>query len=242
MSVLLEIIALNAADCQAAAEGGAERIELCAAMALGGLTPSFGVAESSQNAGLPIMAMVRPRSGGFCYTDSEFESMLLDVHRFRDLGLAGVVFGVLTPNGEIDLDRNARLIEAAGTLETVCHRAFDRTPDAPSALESLIKLGFTRVLTSGQQASASEGAPLIAELVRQAAGRIEILPGAGIRPHNVAALVAETGVAQIHATAFEVQIDTSGPSAGVKFNASSGSEREYTVVSAQAVRELKAAI
>lgn len=204
MTVLLECIGTNLEDAQAIEEGGADRIELCSAMALGGLTPGFGTLSLVCNrVGIPVICMVRPREGGMAYSSGEIQAMERDIAAAAGAGAAGVVFGALTPEGKVDVDASSRLLRRARTaggpgFQTVFHRAFDVTPDPRAALEMLIELGFDRVLTSGQASRAPEGAALIRELVIQAGERIEILPGGGIRSGEVAELVRETGVDQIH--------------------------------------------
>ena len=188
---------------RAAAAGGAHRAELCASLVTGGLSPSPGVvAEARRVPGIGLMAMVRPREGDFCYTDGEVASMRADVVAFRKAGVDGVVFGLLHPDGTVDAERTAELIALARPMSVTFHRAFDRTPDPLAALDTLIALGVDRVLTSGLAPTAHEGAPLLRRLVQRAAGRVVILPAVGIRPDNVAALVAATGVGEVHATAF----------------------------------------
>lgn len=187
----------------AAAAAGATRVELCASLFTGGLSPSPGVvAGAVQVPSVDIMCMVRPREGDFCYTDAEFASMLADIDAYKALSVAGVVFGVLLPDGTIDKLRMAALVARARPMLVTCHRAFDVTVDPYAALNDLIALGIDRVLTSGQAATAPVGVEVIAKLVKQAAGRIIILPGCGIDPVNVADLVRATGVTEVHATAF----------------------------------------
>lgn len=204
MNILLECIAVNLEDAAAIEAGGGDRIELCSAMALGGLTPGYGsVSLICSRIDLPVMVMIRPREGGMCYSPGELEAMERDIAAAAAAGAGGIVFGVLTPDGRIDLAACERLVDrarAAGgdEFQLVFHRAFDVTPDPSEALEQLIDLDFDRVLTSGQQARAMEGLPLIRSLHEQAAGRIEILPGGGIRAGDAARLVQETGVNQVH--------------------------------------------
>ena len=202
-SVLFEVCVEGVDGVLAAAQAGARRVELCASLFTGGLSPSPGtVAAATRVSGVDIMCMVRPREGDFCYTDAEFDGMLADVDAYKALGVAGVVFGVLLPDGTIDVPRAERLIARARPLSVTFHRAFDVTADAPAALDTLIELGVDRVLTSGQCATAPEGSDLIRRLVARAGGRIGILPGCGITPLNALALVQETGVDEVHATAF----------------------------------------
>lgn len=210
MSILLEIIATCAGDCAIIDRAGGDRIELCSALALGGLTPSAALVQRARAAtSLPILMMLRPREGGFCYSAEEFRQMALDLKFGLAVGVDGFVFGCLNRNGTIDERRTAHLVKLAAGRQTVFHRAFDVTPDPLAALETLVALGVTRVLTSGQQATALAGADLIQKLVEQAAGRIEILPGAGVRAEHVAELVLCTGVTQVHASASGVEIDPS---------------------------------
>ena len=185
-NILLEIVASTVDDCLAAESGGADRIELCAAIATGGLTPSLGtLVEARKQVRLPLMAVVRPRAGGFCYSDAEFAVMMRDAAFLLERGADGIVFGILHSDGRVDTKRCGKMLELAGGRQTVFHRAFDVVPDPLRALDELIDLGFTRVLTSGQQKTALEGSELIRGLGDRARGRIEVLPGAGVRAHNV---------------------------------------------------------
>jgi copper homeostasis protein len=153
--------------------------------------------------------MVRPRGGGFCYTEPEFAAMQRDAESALAHGADGIVFGILNPDGTVDLDRNRRLREIAAGKQTVFHRAIDVPPDPFVALEQLIDLGFTRVLTSGQQPSVPEGLDLIQRLVERAGDRITVMPGGGIRPHAVADVIAKTGCKEMHVAAWKSQHDAS---------------------------------
>ncbi len=207
---ILEIIATSAEDCITIERHGGERIELCTALALGGLTPSAGLVAAARAAtSLPIMMMLRPREGGFCYTNDEFATLLHDLEFGLAQNVDGFVFGCLCEDGTIDRARTQQIVERAGAKQAVFHRAFDVTPDPVAALETLIDLGVTRVLTSGQQPTALAGAGLIRTLVERAAGRIEILPGSGIKPENVAELLRRTGATQVHASASGTRLDPS---------------------------------
>ena len=208
--ILLEIVASTVDDCIAAESGGADRIELCATIGAGGLTPSLGtLIEAKKRVRIPVMAMVRPRAGGFCYSDAEFATMLRDAALIVDNGADGIVFGILRADGSVDTERCAELVKVAGDKQTVFHRAFDVVPDPSSTLSKLIDLGFTRVLTSGQQKNAVEGRELIARLIAQAESHIEVLAGGGVRAHNVQQLVTATCCTQVHMTAFSPQDDAS---------------------------------
>lgn len=183
----------------AAQEAGADRVELCASLLEGGITPSFGtVREALALASVPFHVIVRPRGGDFLYSEAEYRSMLADVEALRDLRVAGVVVGCLSADGTIDEERMAELARRAGPLNVTCHRAFDMTRDPAEALEALIRRGIGRVLTSGQRDTATEGATLLAELVAQAAGRIIILGCGALDPSNIAAVREQTGLIEMH--------------------------------------------
>ena len=187
----------------AAQEAGAGRLELCGA-GDGGVTPSPELMRAVITAAtVPVHVMIRPREGDFGYTAAELREMLESVRAARDAGATGVVFGVLRDDGTLDLARMAELVIAAYPMVTVCHRAFDRTPDPDAALDELLALGMNAVLTSGHAATALEGADRLARHVRRAAGRIRILAGGGVRAGNVKELVARAGVLQVHARATE---------------------------------------
>lgn len=212
--IRVEICCGSAADVAAAAEGGADRAELSSCLYFGGLTPSVGTVEAACAAGIPVMAMVRPREGGFCYDADEGRIMARDARSLVAAGADGVVFGALTPAGEIDLELCRRIIEAADGRETVFHRAFDLLESHwQRSLTQLMELGVTRVLTSGFAATAPEGAEMLAALRRFAGGGIEILPGSGIRADNALELCRRTGCDQIHSSAG--QLRCSDPSEGL---------------------------
>jgi copper homeostasis protein len=199
--VVLEVCVASVDDALAAVRGGADRLELNAGLALGGLTPSAGLfAEVMARVSVPVIAMVRPRPGGFYYSPSDLAAMRRDAEAFVAGGAAGLAFGVLTENGEIDVARCRVLRDVCGEREAVFHRAFDVTPDPFGALDRLIELGIRRVMTSGQEPSAAKGADLIAELVGRAAGRIEILPAGGVNAQTVRDVVRRTGCDQVHAS------------------------------------------
>jgi len=199
---ILEIAANSLASALAAQEGGADRIELCCALELGGLTPSHAqVALARERVRIPIYVLIRPRAGDFVYTEQEFETMQRDIEHCVALGCDGVVIGALDAHGDVD-SRNCReLIRAAGAAGVTFHRAIDVSRDPRDALEAIIALGCERVLTSGAAADASTGAPVIRSLVEQAANRIIVMPGAGIGSGNVAAIRAQTGAREFHASA-----------------------------------------
>lgn len=200
---LLEVCLESLADVLAAEAGGADRVELCADLVEGGITPSFGTVRlCKQKAHIPVMAMVRPRGGDFLYSDLEYEVMLADIAALKQAGADGVVFGVLTADGVIDRERTARLVAAARPMGVTFHRAFDMTRDAGEALATLVELGVDRVLTSGREASVPQGLGLLRQLVEQAGDRIVVMPGAGVREHNIAEVHRATGAKELHFTAF----------------------------------------
>ncbi|MBQ6527165.1 MAG: copper homeostasis protein CutC [Clostridia bacterium] len=197
--ILIEACCASEEDVRIAALGGADRIELNSALALGGLTPSAGTLTACRQAvSLPILSMIRPREGGFCYAPSFMPSMEQDVRILTGEGADGIVFGFLTPSGEIDRERTRSLMRCAAGCQTVFHRAFDLLPDWRKGLETLIDLGVTRVLTSGQAPSAVEGIPQLREMIRFAGDAIEILPAGGVRPDNAVRIVEETRCTQLH--------------------------------------------
>ena len=199
---LLEIAANSVASALAAQDGRADRIELCSALELGGLTPSHAQIEIARDRlRIPIYVLIRPRAGDFLYSDLECETMARDIETSRAIGCDGVVIGVLDANGCIDQPRCRALIAAAGNLSVTFHRAFDLTRDPRQALADAIALGCERVLTSGAQTNALAGSNLISALIAQAAGRIAVMPGAGIDEHNIAALRTATHAREFHASA-----------------------------------------
>jgi copper homeostasis protein len=203
MERIIEICANSAQSCAEAEAGGAKRVELCAAIPEGGTTPSYGEIRTAQElaSSIDINVIIRPRGGDFLYTWAEVQSMLYDIEMAKRLGVHGVVFGCLTKEGDVDVALMRQLAEAARPLSLTCHRAFDVCRDPFLALEQLIELGFDRLLTSGQQPNAVKGIPLIAGLVRQASGRIIIMPGCGVREDNIARIEAETGATEFHTSA-----------------------------------------
>lgn len=197
--IKMEVCCGSADDVIQAWKAGADRVELNSSLFHGGLTPSIGSLTVAREAvPIPIMTMVRPRPGGFCYTRAEYQTALADAHALLQSGADGLVFGFLHPNGTVDEARTRELAEMTRGRESVFHRAIDVTPDWKQALEILIKLGITRVLTSGQAPDVFSALDTIAEMIRFAQGAIQILPGAGITLGNAPRVVQETGCSQIH--------------------------------------------
>lgn len=197
--ILLEVAVDDAAGLAAAVQGGAGRIELCSALEVGGLTPSAGLMALAARCGVPVYAMIRPRPGGFRYGADELAVMEADIGAARAAGLAGVVFGALTGGGALDVPAMRRLCAAAAGMGVTLHRAFDLTEDWRAALEAAIGLGVERILTSGHAGSAPAGAARLAEVMAAAAGRITVMPGAGISAETLGAL-AGLPLREVHAS------------------------------------------
>ena len=210
--VLLEVCCGSAEDVMEAYRAGADRVELNGDLFHGGLTPTVGsLTVAKRETGMKIMTMVRPREGGFCYTEAEFAVAVEDARLLLAHGADGLVFGFLHEDGTVDVERTrviAQIAQAAGK-ETVFHRAIDVVPDWRAALDALIGLGVTRVLTSGQEPDVSQGTDTVREMIQYAAGRIQILPGAGITVRNMDRIIAETGCDQIHLAAHKAMNDPS---------------------------------
>ena len=196
---MLEVCVDSVESAIAAAEGGAERLELCAALVIGGLSPTPALYEAvRRRVDTPVRAMVRPRFGDFLYTPAEKEVMLEETRRWRDAGVEGVVTGALRADGTLDSQFLAEFMEAAQGMKSTLHRAFDVCADPFAALEEAVELGFDTILTSGQKANCRAGAELIGELHRRAAGRIEILVGAGVDAAAIRDLRKSTGCTSFH--------------------------------------------
>jgi copper homeostasis protein len=199
VNVLVEVCAGSIADIESAVAAAAERVELCSALELGGLTPSIGLVERAlEQSRVPIVAMLRPRAGGFRYDRHEFAAMLADAERFIEMGVAGIVFGVLNKGGAFDVVRSREVVERAGAAQAVFHRAFDFVADQRAAMDQLIEVGCTRILTSGGKPSAIEGAAVIRELICHSKDQIEVLPAGRILANHVVDLVRCTSCTQVH--------------------------------------------
>ena len=197
--ILIEA-AVETLECALAAEReGADRIELCANLSVGGTTPSAElIGAVVGHVQLPVFVMIRPRGGGFVYTDDDIDAMTRDIELARKAGVAGIVTGVLTSAVHVDVEHTRTLTKAAAGLPVTFHRAFDSVANLPDALEQLIDVGVSRVLTSGGAPTALEGADVMASLVDQAGDRVAVIAGGGIREHNVREVIARTGVREVH--------------------------------------------
>lgn len=194
----LEVCCGDLQSVRAAKEGGAHRIELCRALEVDGLTPSAEMMASAIGLGIPVQVLIRPREGDFIYNEDEVETMLHDIRQAQKLGANGVVIGALRPDGSVDEETVRRLVGEAEGLSITFHRAFDVCTKPLEALEKIISLGCHRLLTSGQAATAEQGIPLLKELVEQSAGRLIIMPGAGVNAKNALKILSETGAREIH--------------------------------------------
>lgn len=198
----LEVCVDSAASIDAAVAGGAHRLELCSNLGEGGTTPEPDLVRyAKRRAPIDLMMMVRPRGGNFDYASAEIELMTEDIRFARRQGLTGVVFGVLTEDKRVDMERMSQLVSLSGDMQVTFHRAFDVTPDPFEALQSLIGLGVDRILTSGQEESAYDGRALIRKLIALAGEQIEIMPGSGINPDNLAEILTATGAISFHGSA-----------------------------------------
>lgn len=197
--VLLEVCVQSPADCLAAARGGADRVELCSAIELGGLTPSLGAITAACSASpLPVVVLTRPRAGDFIYSPTEVDLVTRDLERLREVGARGAALGALTPSGDIDQHALQAWAAVGEGLELVFHRAFDSCRAPLEALELLVECGVKRVLTSGGAPTAAEGAENLAAWIEVTSGRLEILPGGSIRADNVIDLLSMTSAEQVH--------------------------------------------
>ena len=197
--VSIEICVDSLASALAAEQGGAQRVELCAGLSEGGVTPSAGLIESVRaKIRIGLHVMIRPRGGDFRYSAGEFDTMRRDIRFAKQVGANGVVFGILTSAGEVDVKRTRELVELARPLNVTFHRAFDVSSDLFKALEDVCQTGADRILTSGGAQTACEAIPTIAALVQAAKGRISIMACGGIRAHNAAGIIEQTGVREIH--------------------------------------------
>ncbi len=184
----------------AAERAGADRIELCDNLRVGGTTPGARlIADVAERTRLPVFVMIRPRAGDFVYSDDEFDQMIRDIELSGRMGVSGIVTGALTPDGRVDVGHTRTLVKAAAGLPVTFHLAIDSAIDLPAALDEVIEAGASRVLTSGGAATAAAGMDVIAGLVGQAGSRVIVVAAGGIREHNVRAVIARTGVREVHA-------------------------------------------
>lgn len=231
----LEVIGFDLASCLIAETHGANRIELCANPHEGGTTPSYGVIRvARQNTSIQLFPIIRPRGGDFLFSELEFQSMIADIQQCEQLGCDGVVIGMLTEDGFVDVDRCAELIQHAGAMQVTFHRAFDRVKDPMQSLEEIIDLGCMRILTSGLRPDIDLGREMLRTLVDAAGDRITIMPGSGVRSNNVLELARFTG-----ATAFHSSARSSHPTTMKYINSSMDEDLASVSIDAEEVSELR---
>lgn len=242
-AVLLEVCVDTLQSAINAERGGADRVELCADLADAGTTPSHGTLRLAlERLRIPVFPIIRPRGGGFVYDGTDLAVMRSDLRHARDLGAPGAVIGALTPAGDVADDVVATLRDDAPDMVLTFHRAFDVCRDAGASIEALTRLGIDRVLTSGQHATAWDGREVIAALVRQAAGRIAVMAGGGITETNVAALIAATGVREVHVRGTALERDA-GPLHHIPFRKClPADESVRAVTDAGMIRTIRAAV
>ncbi len=221
---LLEVC-VESLDCAVAAQRrGANRIELCSDLSVGGLTPALELMRTVRDqVDLPIYAMIRPRAGNFCYTDPEFEAMQKEIAIAKQLGMDGIVLGILDSESRVDIGRSKELVGLAHPLEVTFHRAFDESGDLLCALEAVVPTGAKRILTSGGCASATQGAKNLSRLVAAAADRVIIMPAGGIDAQNISALIRQSNVREVHAS-----LGAAGLGRTARLSASSQSGRAFS--------------
>jgi copper homeostasis protein len=231
----LEVIGFDLASCLIAETHGANRIELCANPHEGGTTPSYGMIRvARQNTSIQLFPIIRPRGGDFLFSRLEFQSMITDIQQCEQLGCDGVVIGMLTEDGIVDVDRCAELIQHAGAMQVTFHRAFDRVKDPMKALEQIIDLGCMRILTSGLRPNVDLGREMLRTLVDAAGDRITIMPGSGVRSNNVLELARFTG-----ATAFHSSARSSHPTTMKYINSSMDEDLASVSIDVEEVSELR---
>ena len=207
---LIEACVDSYQSCVNATKGGADRLELCSHLIIGGCTPTLPVFKQVQRdcKDVKINVLIRPRFGDFLYTEDEIEAMCEDIATFRDLGANGVVIGALTPDGDLDIEVMKRMMACAGDMDVTLHRAFDMTRDPFKTLEEAIELGCKTILTSGQQSNVVEGKDLLKEVYEKAAGRIDIMAGCGVKKWNIQEIHDHTGIVVFHTTGRKGVLDS----------------------------------
>lgn len=239
MTITIEVCVDNIESLLTAQQSGANRIELCSALALGGLTPNAGFVQKSIDlTTIPLYTIIRPRAGDFVYSEQEIDIMVSDIKFMKLLGIEGVVIGALTSDGDIDEAALKRLMSASRDIGVTFHRAFDLCNDPKQALEILINAGCERILTSGQQAKAEQGCELIKQLVAQADGRISIMPGAGVNPENAEKIIALTQVKELHLSGKTTRKSTMKLNSAVQMGTEAEADSLISITCAKTISEL----
>ncbi|PKH06517.1 copper homeostasis protein CutC [Moritella sp. Urea-trap-13] len=239
MTITIEVCVDNIESLLTAQQAGADRIELCSALPLGGLTANAGFVQKALDlATVPLYAIIRPRAGDFIYSEQEIDIMVSDIKFMTLLGIQGVVIGALTPEGDIDKAALKRLMTASRDIGVTFHRAFDLCNDPQTALEILIDAGCERVLTSGQQATAEQGCDLITALVAQAGDRISIMPGAGVNPENAKKIIKLTRVSELHLSGKTTRKSTMKPNATVQMGTEAEADSLIAITCKKTISDL----
>lgn len=242
-SLLIEVCVDSMESAREAVRGGADRLELCANLMIGGTTPSQTLIREAAKLGVPVHVLIRPRFGDFLFTEDEKREQLEQIAQLKDLGAHGAVVGALLPDGSLDMEFLKACRDAAKGMSLTLHRAFDVCRDAHEALEQAIRIGFDTILSSGQKATAMEGAALLGELAAQAVGRIVIMPGSGVSAANIAQLRAMTGAQAFHLSAKKtVESGMVFRRDGVPMGLPMMSEFQRFVTDGNAVRAARAAL
>lgn len=241
---ILEVCAGDLESVIAAAQGGASRVELCSALGEGGITPSIGfLRKALEVEAVKVHVLIRPRGGDFLYSDDEISCMTDDIISARHAGAHGVVIGALTPDGDIDIKACRKMIDAAEGISITFHRAFDLCKDPLKALDEIIELGCDRLLTSGQAATALQGAPLLRKLVERAGNDLIILAGGGVTPENAGEILTLSGTNELHASARKtIKSHMRYRKEGVPMGAPGSDEYSRKVTSSEIVAEIIKAI
>ena len=243
MSIQLEICANSVSSAVHAQQGGADRVELCTALELGGLTPSpASIIQCRQRLQIAMFVLIRPRPGDFCYSPAKIDLMEKEIEFCKGQGIDGVVLGILTNEGKVDRTACQRLIDRARPMEVTFHRAFDRVLDPFSALNELLDLRIDRLLSSGRQKQAVAGTALLGELVRRSNNSIAIMAGAGINSGNVESIIQKTGVGAVHCSAKQLKNKTKVVESQVTFNPAGTSEGAYYETSLEEVQAIRAVL
>ena len=240
--VMIEVCVDSVASALAAERGGAQRVELCSDLLEGGLTPSLGMLRVVRSKlAIALHLIIRPRPGDFCYSEPELEVMRRDIEVAKNEGANGVVFGLLTPDGHVDIERTRRLIEIARPLSVTFHRAFDVSADLFQALEDVCATGADRILTSGGEQECLQGADTIAKLVEAARDRLVIMAGGGIGIQNAPTILKRTGVREIH-VGLATPVNGHVPHPRLSLVKAPGLECPHTEVREENVRQLRQAV
>jgi len=243
MAITIEVCVDNIESLLTAQQSGADRIELCSALALGGLTANAGFVQKSLDlATIPLYTIIRPRAGDFVYSEQEIDIMVSDIKFMKLLGIQGVAIGVLTPEGNIDEVALKRLMAASRDIGVTFHRAFDLCNDPKQALEILINAGCERVLTSGQQATAEQGCELLKELVIQADNRISIMPGAGVTAENATKIIDFTFAKELHLSGRTTRESVMKANSAVQMGSDQAADSLLSVTCAKKIANVVSAI